>query len=158
VRYRLYQPSDFAELYAIEEECFQPPIRFGRRYMRTLLNSPNSAAWMAEEEGRIAGFAIVDFTAGREGTIGYIQTIEVAPAYRRRGVATGLLDQVEDSSRHFEAVAVWLHVDSTNDSAIRLYRAHGYVKQGTQNHYYARGRAADIYVKILRDLPAEPAS
>ena len=37
--YRLYQPDDFAQLYAVEKTPFQPPIRFSRSYMRQLIVS-----------------------------------------------------------------------------------------------------------------------
>ena len=30
MNYRLFEPDDFDELYAIEEMCFQPPLRFSR--------------------------------------------------------------------------------------------------------------------------------
>ncbi len=48
--YRLYQPGDFPALYAVEELCFEPPFRFSRTYMRQLIESPNAATWIAEEE------------------------------------------------------------------------------------------------------------
>lgn len=149
MHYRLYHPDDFAQLYAIEEVCFQPPLRFGRRYMRDLVNSPDSDTWIADENGRLAGFAIVEVTSEAENRIAYIQTIEVAPEHRQRGIGAELLRRLEASAHARGAAAVWLHVDAHNAFAIRLYRAHGYQQQGRQEHYYARGRTAEIYVKPL---------
>jgi ribosomal protein S18 acetylase RimI-like enzyme len=82
--YRLYQPGDFAALYAVEELCFEPPFRFSRALMRKLIANPNSAAWIAEENGKLASFAIVDWATVPKGTVAYIQTIEVHPESRRR--------------------------------------------------------------------------
>ena len=48
MHYRLYLPADFPQLYAIEQLCFQPPIRFPRPYMRQLIANPDSATWIAE--------------------------------------------------------------------------------------------------------------
>ena len=48
MHYRLYRPADFPQLYAIELACFQPPIRFSRRYMQRLIANPDSATWIAE--------------------------------------------------------------------------------------------------------------
>lgn len=157
VRFRPYQPSDFAALYAIEVECFQPPLRFGRPYMREILDNPSGAAWIAEQDERLAGFAIVEFTPHREGILAYIQTIEVAPAHRRHHVATELLNRIEASARQAGASAIWLHVEAGNDPAIRLYRAHGFSLGGRNENYYARGRAADIYSKSLGVKPSAPA-
>jgi ribosomal-protein-alanine N-acetyltransferase len=151
--YRLYQPTDFTALYALEELCFQPPIRYSRAWMRKLIANPNSATWIAEdsagENKTMAGFAIVEWTALPKGTVAYIQTIEVHPASRRSGIAAELLRRVEDSARAAGAVGIWLHVDSENTAAIHLYESRGYARKGREEHYYARHRAAFIYSKSL---------
>jgi len=153
VLYRPYNANDFAALYAVEEICFQLPFRFGREYMRRLVNSANSATWIAEEDIRLAGFAIVEWTRRRAGISAYIQTIEVAPEQRGHGVGSELLRRVEASARSAEAVAIWLHVDAQNSRAIRLYEAHGYGCAGREEDYYASGRAGLLYSKRLNSEP-----
>ncbi len=147
--YRLYEPTDFAALYAIEEICFKPPLRFERAYMRRLVSGRGGATWIAEEDARMAGFAIVEWTEVARGSIAYIQTIEVLPEMRGRGAGGELLRRLEGSARGAGARAIWLHVDQENDAAIRLYEAHGYARKGREEHYYARGRAALIYAKKI---------
>ena len=149
MHYRLYHPEDFPALYAIEKICFQSPIRFSRRYLGELIAAPGSLTWVAEENGQPVGFAIVDVEALPEGTIAYIQTIEVLPDYRNRGAGATLLQQLEDSARAAGAQGIWLHVDSLNTGAMRLYERHGYRHQGRREHYYAHDRAAEIYLKRL---------
>lgn len=147
---RPYQPTDFPTLYAIEEACFQPPIRYSRVYLQRLIARRDSTTWVAEADGEIAGFTIVEWSDDpAAGRIAYIQTIEVAPTFRRRGVASELLRRAEESARAARANLLWLHVESTNEAAIRLYHAHGFAKQGSEPHYYARGRNAEIYSKSL---------
>lgn len=147
--YRPYQPADFAALYAVEELCFQPPLRFSRAYMRSLVKSPRAATWIAEESADLIGFAIVEWTTIPKGTIAYIQTIEVHPEARRRGIAAELLSRLEESARTAGAQAIWLHVDAENSAAIHLYEQRGYTRQGREEHYYARHRPALIYAKPL---------
>ena len=147
--YRPYQPADFAALYAIEESCFQPPLRFSRRYMRQLVLNPNAATWIAEKDGRMAGFAIVEWVQDEGATFAYIQTIEVAAEQRCKGIGGELLRRVEASARGAGANAIWLHVDAENSVAICLYECHGYAVQGKSEHYYARNRSALVYSKIL---------
>src|SRR5208337_260302 len=106
--YRPYQPEDFAALYAIEKACFQPPLRFGRRYMRQIVDNPNAATWIAEKDGHMAGFAIVEWLQENSATIAYIQTIEVAAAQRCKGIGGELLRRVEASARGAGANAIWL--------------------------------------------------
>jgi [ribosomal protein S18]-alanine N-acetyltransferase len=149
VLYRLYTPEDFAQLYAIEEICFQPSFRFGRRYMRQLVTRENAATWIAEEGGRMCGFAIVEWTEQNSGVIAYLQTLEVAPDWRRRGIGGELLRRVENSALDAGAEAISLHVHAENTGAIRIYEAHGYVCEGREEDYYAPGHAALIYGKPL---------
>ena len=151
--YRLYQPADFAALYTLEELCFQPPVRYSRAWMRQLIANPNSATWIAEknagENKTMAGFAIVEWTTMPKGTVAYIQTIEVHPESRRRGIAAELLRRTEDSARAAGARSIWLHVDVENAAAIQLYRSRGYAQRGREEHYYARHRPAFVYARPL---------
>ncbi len=149
MHYRLYRPEDFVQLYAIERICFRPPIRFPRRYMQQLVSSPNSASWIAEQDQQMFGFAIVDWTTEALQTSAYIQTLEVSPAHRRRGIATELLRRIETSASAAGASTIGLHVAESNASAIHLYREHGYLLQGTEENYYAPGLHALIYAKPL---------
>ncbi len=151
--YRRYNQKDFAALYAIEEACFQPPLRFGRRYMLQLVNGQDAATWIAEQDGRMAGFAIVEWVKDEDATVAYIQTIEVAADERRRGVGGELLRYAEASARAAGANVIWLHVDAENSAAILLYERHGYAGQGRAEHYYARNRAAVVYSKQLLEDP-----
>jgi len=151
--YRLYHPGDFPALYAVEELCFAPPFRFARSYMRQLIASPDSATWIAEEGSEpnveLIGFSIVEWTAGPGESAAYIQTLEVHPAWRGRGIGAELLRRVEGSASSVGAQNIELHVDVENAAAIHLYEGHGYVRQGRQEHYYARHRAAFVYAKPL---------
>jgi len=150
--YRLFNPEDFDELYAIEEVCFQPPLRFARRYMRQLVESVEAATWIAEANGQMAGFAIVEWSDQSAGVYAYIATIEVIPEQRGQGIGIELLRRIEGSAHAEKAVEIWLHVDEENLPAIRLYQANGYRKAGRAENYYARGRAAEIYMKRLKTV------
>lgn len=149
MHYRSYTPADFDALYAIEECCFQPPFRFPRSYMRQLLRDPDTAAWIAEQDGAMAGFAIVEWGEGKSGPIAYIQTLEVLPANRGQGIGAELLNRIQSSARAAGAHTIWLHVDTENVSAIRLYERHGFTSKGREEDYYPQGRPALIYAKAL---------
>jgi ribosomal-protein-alanine N-acetyltransferase len=147
--YHLFQRDDFDDLYAIEEVCFQPPQRFSRRYMRHLIASPDAATWIAEQDARMAGFAIVEWNQQIAGIVAYIATIEVLPQHRGRHIGAELLRRIEGSANAERAIQVWLHVDIENTAAIHLYERAGYCNSGRADHYYARNRAAAIYMKNL---------
>ena len=147
--YHLYTPDDFPQLYSIEEQCFQPPHRFSRRSLRSLVSRTNAATWIAEENGRLKGFAITVWKHRKNGITAYIQTIEVAPDARRGGVGRALLSRIEDSARAAGAALIWLHVQASNAAAIHLYEAQGYRCQSRRENYYPEGHAALIYAKPL---------
>lgn len=149
MHYRLYKPEDFAALYAIEEVCFQPPHRFSRGYMRQLIRQRDAATWIAEDDERMAGFGIVEWSKETVGVVAYVQTLEVLLEVRGQGVGVELLMRLDGSARGAGAVAVWLHVDAANGVAIRLYERCGYRLGGTEENYYGRGRAGLIYAKVL---------
>ena len=158
---RPYTPADFDTLYAIEEVCFEPPFRFPRAYMRKLLRNPHAAIWLAEEQHTIAGFAIVAWNTQPRSTperarttLAYIETIEVLPDFRSHGIGAQLLHQVEASALAAGAASLWLHVDTTNAAAIRLYQRHGFQPRGTEDDFYFPGRGASIYCKPLASNPA----
>ena len=149
MQYRLYKPEDFAALYAIEEICFQPPHRFSRGYMRQLIRQREAATWIAEDDGRMAGFGIVEWSEETVGTVAYVQTLEVLPDVRGSGVGGELLRRLEGSAREAGAVTIRLHVDAENAAAIRVYERGGYRFGGREEHYYGRGRAGLVYGKVL---------
>ena len=149
MQYRPYHPADFEQLYAIEEACFDTVLRFDRRYMRQLTERDSSVTWTAEENGRLAGFVIVEWTRMLRGVVAYIQTIEVDPAFRRRGIARELLRLAEESAYQARATYIWLHVDENNAAAIALYLSCGYERHGRHPGYYENGHSAEIYAKPL---------
>lgn len=57
---------------------------------------------------------------------GYLQTIDIAPKYRRRGVASRILEHVEDQIAQAGGLAMRLHVSVQNQPAIMMYEHHGY--------------------------------
>ena len=147
---RLYKPADFPFLYAVEELCFERLFRFSRAYMRQLIESPDSATWIAEEGAELIGFSIVEWPAEQNELTAYIKTLEVHPAFRGRGIGTELLVRAEESARMAEAHIIALHVDVENAAAIHLYESRGYARRGREEHYYARHRAAFVYAKPLK--------
>jgi ribosomal protein S18 acetylase RimI-like enzyme len=117
--------------------------------MREFISRTNAATWIAEEDGRLGGFAIVEWRGGKQGVTAYIQTIEVAPEARSRGVGSELLSRIEGSARVAGSCLIWLHVEASNAGAIRLYEVHGYHCESREENYYPQGRAALIYRKRL---------
>jgi len=146
---RLFEADDLRALYAIEEACFEPSVRFSRSLMRSLSRDPDCRVWLGIVDAVRVGFAIVGLRGEEDASSAYIWTIEVLPAFRRMGVARQLLIRVEESAREAGCLAMELHVSERNPDGLALYQSAGYARIGVEAEYYGRGENALRYRKIL---------
>ena len=149
---RLFEFGDLRALYAIEEACFEPAVRFSRALMRSLAHDPDNRTWLGIVENVRVGFAIVGLQAidkSAPPNTAYIWTIEVLPAFRRMGVARVLLACVETSAREAGCHALELHVSERNVGALAMYEAAGFAQIGVEAQYYGRGEDAYRYRKLV---------
>ncbi len=152
---RLFAAGDLRALYAIEEACFAAEVRFSRSLMRSLAADAKCRTWIGIADNVRVGFAIVGLRGEKDPSAAYIWTIEVLPAFRRRGVARALLARVEESAREAGCAAVELHVSERNEDGLRLYESAGYLRVGVEAAYYGRGEDGFRYRKEID--PGAPA-
>jgi len=142
---REYRAGDLEAMYALDLVCFEPVFRFSRRAMRRFAEAAGAVTVVAEAEGDLAGFAIVQM----EGEVGYVVTLDVAPAWRRRGLARRLMEDAEARVRAAGGVGMELHVFVRNVGAVLFYEGIGYGRIGRVEGFYARGMDALVYAKRL---------
>lgn len=92
-------------------------------------------AWVATWDGALAGIVTLHYNPLYAGIAGKgipeVQDLMVVPAYRRRKVATRLLDLVEQSARERASlVAIGVGLHPGYNAAQRLYVLRGYVPDG----------------------------
>ena len=150
LRFREYRTGDWQAMHALDVLCFAPAFQFSRRAMRGYAEAPGAVVLLAETEApgaqsELAGFCIAQL----EERVGYVVTLDVAEAWRRRGLARRLMAEVECRLHAAGAVAMELHVFTGNAAAIRLYEALGYARVGVAGDFYARGIDALFYRKIF---------
>jgi GNAT superfamily N-acetyltransferase len=92
-------------------------------------------AWVATWGGVLAGIVTLHYNPLYIGVAGKgipeIQDLMVVPEYRRRGVATRLLDQVEHDARaRAKHVAIGVGLHPGYNAAQRLYAIRGYIPDG----------------------------
>ncbi|HYO82068.1 MAG TPA: ribosomal protein S18-alanine N-acetyltransferase, partial [Bryobacteraceae bacterium] len=81
---------------------------------------------VAERSGRVAGFMVSRTVAPDEAEV---LNLAVAPDARRSGVATSLIESLEDGD-------VFLEVRHSNEAAQHLYRKLGFEVTGKRPRYY----------------------
>jgi len=133
-----------ARLCEIELECFKTEA-FTKQQIAYLLTDYNSIGLIAKENDKIVGFVIGKAHIERRSMMGHISTIDVLPAYRRKGTAQMLLQEIEKIFREKSVEACRLEVREDNIPALRLYQKSGYKKIGKLRNYY--GNAHGLYLE-----------
>ncbi|WP_457791711.1 ribosomal protein S18-alanine N-acetyltransferase [Anaeromassilibacillus sp. SJQ-5] len=67
---------------------------------------------------------------------GFITNVVVHPAYRRQGIATALLAELEAYGKAHDLTRITLEVRASNQKAIALYEQMGYEKEGVRPGFY----------------------
>jgi [ribosomal protein S18]-alanine N-acetyltransferase len=146
---RPYQPSDFEALLELDQVCFPKTIAYGRREMKSYLQSEGSSCVVAEIPGMVAGFILTE----RSSEFAHIITLDVLEACRRQSLGSLLLQAAEQDAASRGVAIMYLETATTNKAAIALWKKHGYRETGTIENYYGRGQNAFEMQKSLRGMP-----
>jgi ribosomal-protein-alanine N-acetyltransferase len=130
VAIRRLTASDVPVVLAILRES--PEAAAWSRESLLQLTSAESAAWVAELNGVVAGFLI-----GRVAADEFeILNIAVSKAHRRSGIGSKLLESALDFSRIAGIARMYLEVRASNGPAIALYTRYGFTECGRRARYY----------------------
>jgi ribosomal protein S18 acetylase RimI-like enzyme len=92
-------------------------------YLATLLSKPDFIAVAAVFEGKVVGgltaYVLAKFEQARSET--YIYDLAVDELFRRRGIATALIREVQRVSRTKGAYVVFVQADYEDEPAVALY-------------------------------------
>lgn len=141
-------------MFRLDQACFEEPFRFTKQAMRRFAEARSAQVLVAVANGaageELAGFSIVHAQRRGGATVGYLLTLDVAQAFRRRGLAWQMLERAERDAGSAGCEAMLLHVFPENVGAIALYEKRGYARLGAEEHFYGQGLAARVYRKALR--------
>ena len=150
MRLREYRENDLGTIFALDEVCFEAPFRFSARTMRQFAEARNALTVVAEaDSGAVAGFCIVHVERALKGLRAYVVTLDVAPLYRRQGLARQMIEHAEQQAAEAGCDAMALHVSVENEGAIAFYEREGYERSHMVRSFYGLGRHAYVYRKAL---------
>lgn len=105
--------------------------------------SPDFCFVAEAEDGSLIGFLMGEaLTKANVGTRGYIQWVAVLPEYRRKGIATRLVQQFQTKARDDEIYLWFADTPADNEPALRLFHQAGL-------------RTPSDHVYLTRQLPDE---
>ena len=137
-------------MFRLDEVCFEEPFRFSLAVMRRFAEARRARVVVAESDGVLVGFCVVHVEAAK---IGYVVTLDVAPEWRRKGLAGVLMGAVEDQVRAAGCEVMVLHVFTGNEAAIRFYESCGYRRITVCADFYGSGLNGMLYLKRICTLP-----
>ena len=132
---RRLEPRDLDTVEEIEQASYPTP--WSRSMFVAELRKPSSLALGAySPEGDLVGYAFIS----RYVDAWHVMNVAVAAGYRRRGVATTLLERLFELTASDPRSGYTLEVRVSNTQAIRLYERLGFEARGIRRGYYTDNR------------------
>ena len=100
---------------------------------------------VAREDALVTGYVVVSVA----GDVAELQRIAVAPAYRRTGVASALIEALVDLATDTGADRVLLEVREDNEAALGCYAQSGFEEIDRRPRYYRDGAGAVVMLRPL---------
>ena len=132
------------------------PVPWKRDYFEVEIGAPWRFNRVALCGGTLAGYVFCAFAGGEV----HVNKIAVAPAFRRQGVASALMDEVFAFASRVDAEEMYLEVRVSNQRAQAFYAGLGFSEAGRRAGYYLDGEDALVMVRKLpgpRRLDGPPA-
>ena len=112
----------------------QVPSPWNRSLISSELNYARSFVLIGEAAGEVAGWCC----CRHESTEAEVLKLSVAMKWRRRSVATRLLNALESRLREINVESLYLEVRSKNAPALTFYAQAGFTVQGRRINYYSQ--------------------
>ena len=128
---KIFSTEHIPEAAEIERLCFSEPwSENSLAYMCS--ENPFAIAVVDSESGRLAAYGGVQYVLDE----GNIVNIATHPDYRRRGLATVVMRELEARLSNKGVLTVYLEVRQSNLPARKLYEKEGYVPSRVIKNYY----------------------
>ena len=152
ITFRRLRTGDLPEIDAIERRSYGTP--WSRSMFAGELAKPSSLCLGAfdSESDKLVAYMIIS----RYVDAWHVMNLAVAPGYRRRGIATSLLDRLFELTAADGRRGYTLEVRVSNTAAIKLYERVGFQPRGVRRGYYTDDREDALI--MWRDPVGEPAS
>lgn len=134
---------DLDAVAALERASF--PIPWKREYFEVEVGAPWRFNRVALSDGTLAGYVFCAFAGGEV----HVNKIAVAPDFRRRGVASALMDEVFAFSSRVNAEEIYLEVRYSNTPARAFYAGLGFGDAGRRSRYYLDGEDALVMIRKM---------
>jgi ribosomal-protein-alanine N-acetyltransferase len=157
---RSAEPSDGPAIAALEQEAFGSDAWSDGLLAEGIAGDIPGAVYLvatlASAEPPASSLELVETTVGYAAAslfadVGEVQRIAVAATHRRTGVASALLQRVEQEARLRYSERLLLEVRDDNAAALAFYSRQGFTEVNRRPRYYADGTTAIVLERRLCD-------
>lgn len=142
--------ADVDQVAAIERATFSAPWSKAS-FAREMTTNKVARYLVAVMDDTVVGFAGMHVILDE----GHITNIAVTSALRGQGIGRKLMDALMQYASNLGAAYLTLEVRTSNEVAIALYQAHGFVAVNRRKRYYDNGE--DALLMVSQRLPAAQA-
>jgi ribosomal-protein-alanine N-acetyltransferase len=135
----------------IEQKCFPGKAGYSKRQLENLILNANSDCLVEKQDGIIRAFLIVTY---RQGSLTCdIETIDVDPDFKNRGIGLKLLKAAEIDMRRRGMRWSQLEVSEGNEAALKLYKNAGYTfKERIEGYYKFEHNGTHNAIRMVKAL------
>ncbi len=134
--------KDVKEIAAMESKYIYHP--YSEAVLCEMLKNPNCLALKVMEDGVLAGYISGQFVIDEFN----INNVVIKEAYRRKGFATALMDEVIKICKKENIKKLYLEVATGNEAAQQLYAKFGFKFSYERKKYYGE-QSALVLIKSL---------
>lgn len=142
---RKWQDKDNLKVSQIEEDCFKDFWTY--QMIEDAFKSPTFLGYVAEEKGEVVGYIALTYCLDE----GEINLIAVDKNFRRKNIATTLMNFATKELKNLGVEKLFLEVRRSNLGAQSLYEKLGFTFVGVRTKYYQGVEDALLMSKVIKE-------
>ena len=147
---REYKEGDLEKIHNIEVKSY--PIPWSKTFFMVMQKANPHLFLISTLDDEIIGYIVGEVESRSSGDdvrlLGHIMNVAVKESFRRRGLGTLMMNEIEDRFIKQKAKMAYLEVRESNKDAQELYSKRGYMFVTKVERYYADEDAL-IMTKVL---------
>jgi ribosomal-protein-alanine N-acetyltransferase len=143
--------NEIDAIFEIEQKCFPGKVGYSKSQLEHLILNANSDCLVEKQDGVIRAFLIVTY---RQGSFTCnIETIDVDPTFKNRGIGLKLLKAAEIDMKRRGMRWSQLEVSEGNEAALKLYKNAGYTfKERIEGYYKFEHNGTHNAIRMVKAL------
>jgi ribosomal-protein-alanine N-acetyltransferase len=135
----------------IEKKCFPGKVAYPKCQLEYLILNVNSDCLVEKEDGVVRAFLIVTYR--QRSVTCNIETVDVDPSFKNRGIGLKLLKAAEVEMKRRGMRWSQLEVSEGNEAALKVYKNAGYIfKQRLEGYYKFEHCGTCNAIRMVKEL------